>query len=431
MWAVVEIALVAFCGAIQNVFKLYRTAAWYQNYYGTRGPAVSGILSWSQGFSFWNFKILDVSSRDPETMECIFLKRGGSGIYRPETWRRLSMTRSSCSLLPLGSIHGYTAGKSGRKVVGICFFVEFLLRLLVRPARLDVELTFSSAPMLGKQASGRRQSNSCNSPGDWAGPARLLLAGYPLMLMVVMTAPGYSGSSRRDGSLGRNCLSMTKAARRAAMSIELHLLDSNRRDLHVVRRNYLTRNLNPEPGGWNLDREQEPGSRELEAGALAGHQPPCFCDMRTRLRPLVPGPPPEPAFVGVKNGYDEVNIQNVRRRKQKTFFDKYFFEIDSSLRKALRRKHETSDKSSKRVATQRPNACSARSLRSERARAKAWSLPTELEPKLGRSRAEARSLRSDRALPKRRYDISPCILVNPSMLSPEDRSEPISRFPPF
>ncbi|KAF3574701.1 hypothetical protein F2Q69_00059134 [Brassica cretica] len=58
----------------------------------------------------------------------------------------------------------------------------------------------------------------------------------------------------------------------------------------------------------------------------------------------------------------------------RTFFDKYFFEIDSFLRKALRRKHETSDKSSKKVATQRPNACSeqpsssqARSLRSDRA----------------------------------------------------------------
>ncbi|KAF3559680.1 hypothetical protein F2Q69_00014403 [Brassica cretica] len=66
---------------------------------------------------------------------------------------------------------------------------------------------------------------------------------------------------------------------------------------------------------------------------------------------------------------------------------------DSSLRKALRRKHEISDKNSKRVAIQRPNACSARSLRSDRAR------------------AEARSLRSDRALPKCRYDISPCILI--------------------
>ena len=42
-----------------------------------------------------------------------------------------------------------------------------------------------------------------------------------------------------------------------------------------------------------------------------------------------------------------------------------------------------------------------------------------------------RSLRSDRALPKHRYDISPCILVYPLMLSSEDRSEPISCFPPF
>ncbi|KAF2536070.1 hypothetical protein F2Q70_00004756 [Brassica cretica] len=69
----------------------------------------------------------------------------------------------------------------------------------------------------------------------------------------------------------------------------------------------------------------------------------------------------------------------------KTVFDKYFFEIDSFLRKALRRKHETSDKSSKKVATQRPNACSARSL-----------------AKLGRY--QARSLRSDRAsVPLGRY----------------------------
>ncbi|KAF3487793.1 hypothetical protein F2Q69_00052891 [Brassica cretica] len=75
--------------------------------------------------------------------------------------------------------------------------------------------------------------------------------------------------------------------------------------------------------------------------------------------------------------------------------------MDSSLRKALRKKRESSDKSSKRVATQQPNACSARSLC------------------------------SDQALPKRRYDISPCILVYPSMLSPEDRSEPISRSPLF
>ncbi|KAF2539643.1 hypothetical protein F2Q68_00021049 [Brassica cretica] len=68
--------------------------------------------------------------------------------------------------------------------------------------------------------------------------------------------------------------------------------------------------------------------------------------------------------VGVENGYDE--------------------------------KRESSDKSSRRIVTQRPNACSARSLRSDRVRAKAQSLhsdqtpiplgryvATELEQKLG------------------------------------------------
>ncbi|KAF3498432.1 hypothetical protein DY000_02052849 [Brassica cretica] len=86
-------------------------------------------------------------------------------------------------------------------------------------------------------------------------------------------------------------------------------------------------------------------------------------------------------------------------------------------------------------ATQQPNTCSARSLHSDQARAKSRSLRS------GRARVGARSLRSDqartkvwslrsdRALPKRRYDISPCVLVCPSMLSPEDHSEPISRFP--
>ncbi|KAG5375960.1 hypothetical protein IGI04_040556 [Brassica rapa subsp. trilocularis] len=52
-----------------------------------------------------------------------------------------------------------------------------------------------------------------------------------------------------------------------------------------------------------------------------------------------------------------------------------------------------------------------RSLRSDQARAKAW------------------SLRSDRALLKRRYDTSPCILVYPSTLSPEDHSKLSSCFP--
>ncbi|KAF3507280.1 hypothetical protein F2Q69_00004799 [Brassica cretica] len=102
--------------------------------------------------------------------------------------------------------------------------------------------------------------------------------------------------------------------------------------------------------------------------------------------------------VGVENGYDEVNVQIPEEENVETFFDKYFFEIDSSLRKSLRWKRESSDKSSKRVATQQPNVCFARSLHSNRARAKARSLRsdrsfvplalyvvTELKPKLGRN----------------------------------------------
>ncbi|KAF2591435.1 hypothetical protein F2Q70_00038290 [Brassica cretica] len=73
----------------------------------------------------------------------------------------------------------------------------------------------------------------------------------------------------------------------------------------------------------------------------------------------------------------------------------------------------------------RPNVHSARSLRSDRAQAGARSLRSD------RAQTKVWSLRSDRALPKRRYDISPCILVYPSMLSPEYRSEPISLSPPF
>ncbi|KAF2577869.1 hypothetical protein F2Q68_00003991 [Brassica cretica] len=86
---------------------------------------------------------------------------------------------------------------------------------------------------------------------------------------------------------------------------------------------------------------------------------------------------------------------------------------------------EGKDKSSKKIATQWPNIRYAWSLRSDRAR------------------AEARSLRSDQAsVPLDRYvatelfrnidtTISPCIFVYPSMLSSEDRSEPISCFPPI
>ncbi|KAF2580358.1 hypothetical protein F2Q68_00005426 [Brassica cretica] len=80
--------------------------------------------------------------------------------------------------------------------------------------------------------------------------------------------------------------------------------------------------------------------------------------------------------------------------------------------------------SSKRVATQRPNACFARSLRSDQAFLPLGRyIATELEPKLGRYVATERKERSIRH--------SSCILVYPSMLSLEDRSEPISCFPPF
>ncbi|KAF3601202.1 hypothetical protein F2Q69_00036899 [Brassica cretica] len=81
--------------------------------------------------------------------------------------------------------------------------------------------------------------------------------------------------------------------------------------------------------------------------------------------------------VGVGNGYDEVNVQISEEENVEIFFDKYFFEIDSSLQKALQRKRESSDKNSKRVATQQPNACSARSLNSNQARAKARSLRSD------------------------------------------------------
>ncbi|KAF2542282.1 hypothetical protein F2Q68_00032632 [Brassica cretica] len=55
--------------------------------------------------------------------------------------------------------------------------------------------------------------------------------------------------------------------------------------------------------------------------------------------------------VEVENGCNEVNVKIPKEENAETFFDKYFFKIDSSLRKALRKKSESSDKSSKRVAT--------------------------------------------------------------------------------
>ncbi|KAF3596271.1 hypothetical protein DY000_02025204 [Brassica cretica] len=61
----------------------------------------------------------------------------------------------------------------------------------------------------------------------------------------------------------------------------------------------------------------------------------------------------------------KLTSKSPKKKNVEKFFDKYFFEIDSSLRKALRKKRESSDKSSKRIVTQRPNTCSAQSLRSD------------------------------------------------------------------
>ncbi|KAF3569686.1 hypothetical protein F2Q69_00060135 [Brassica cretica] len=70
------------------------------------------------------------------------------------------------------------------------------------------------------------------------------------------------------------------------------------------------------------------------------------------------------------------------------------------------------------VATQRPSVRPARSLRSDRASVLLGRyVETELRPSILEH--------------SRRYDASPYILVYPSMLSPEDRSEPVSCFPPF
>ncbi|KAF2591212.1 hypothetical protein F2Q70_00038365 [Brassica cretica] len=108
----------------------------------------------------------------------------------------------------------------------------------------------------------------------------------------------------------------------------------------------------------------------------------------------------------------------------------------------------TKNKSSEQIYSyEEPCRRNTRHRRKAQKRSLGRYVATELEPKLGRyvatklepssvamyrpSVRSARSLRSDRALLKRRYNISPGILVYPSLLSPEDRSEPISCFPPF
>ncbi|KAF3594341.1 hypothetical protein DY000_02022053 [Brassica cretica] len=100
--------------------------------------------------------------------------------------------------------------------------------------------------------------------------------------------------------------------------------------------------------------------------------------------------------LGSKTVTTKLTSKSPKKKNVENFFDKYFFEIDSSLRKALRKKRESSDKNPRRIVTQRPNTSSTRSLRSVQVRAKAQSLHSD------RARAKARSLRSDRARAKAR-----------------------------
>ncbi|KAF2591246.1 hypothetical protein F2Q70_00038823 [Brassica cretica] len=89
------------------------------------------------------------------------------------------------------------------------------------------------------------------------------------------------------------------------------------------------------------------------------------------------------SFVGVKNGYDEVNIQNVRRRKRElsstNTFSKYILSYEKLCGGNTR--HQTRARK--------------RSLRSDRTRVPLGRyVATELEPKLGRYVATERSFRS-------------------------------------
>ncbi|KAF2602519.1 hypothetical protein F2Q70_00026606 [Brassica cretica] len=100
-------------------------------------------------------------------------------------------------------------------------------------------------------------------------------------------------------------------------------------------------------------------------------------------------------MLGSKTVTTKLTSKSPKKKDVENFFDKYFFEIDSSLRKALRRKRESLDKSPKRIVTQQPNTCSTRSLPSDRTsillgryvatkRSIGRYVATELEPKLGR-----------------------------------------------
>ncbi|KAF2610736.1 hypothetical protein F2Q70_00012715 [Brassica cretica] len=147
---------------------------------------------------------------------------------------------------------------------------------------------------------------------------------------------------------------------------------------------------------------------------------------------LTKSPAEETRDIGVKNGYDEVNIQNIRRENEelfrrilfrnKFFLTKSFAEKTRDIRQELEKgRYAATERMFRSIATQRPNACSARSLRSDRASAEARSLHSDrafvplgryIDRALARARllhsdrarAEAWSLRSDRAfVPLSRY----------------------------
>ncbi|KAH0854300.1 hypothetical protein HID58_083943 [Brassica napus] len=46
MWAVVEIAPVAFCGAVRSAFKIYRTASWTTLHVKQQYFSVPGLGEW-------------------------------------------------------------------------------------------------------------------------------------------------------------------------------------------------------------------------------------------------------------------------------------------------------------------------------------------------------------------------------------------------
>ncbi|KAF3532588.1 hypothetical protein DY000_02042888 [Brassica cretica] len=108
--------------------------------------------------------------------------------------------------------------------------------------------------------------------------------------------------------------------------------------------------------------------------------------------------------VGVENGYDEVNVQTSAKISLSAFLRQLSF-VKNVTTKDLEIK-----------------PCSSLG----------W-IKHQLSQGNGNvsKPSQSRSLRSDRAFSKHRYDTNPCNLIYSLMLSPEDRSKPISCFSTF